>query len=134
MMGKQLGKADKWMIALSELSGHYGIALVEYYDGARIVDGKSGKTLGTNLVYLCCLYTAHRPRTTKHKDSGTSSQGTRDVQGFMTALNRLSSVFGVRLELRSAPMMLNDVETMEPLGRLVDTSEGGYTLEELLPV
>ncbi|MFD1677422.1 hypothetical protein [Alicyclobacillus fodiniaquatilis] len=133
-MAKQLGRADKWMIALSELSGRFGVALVEYYDGARITDAKSGKILGTNLAYLCGLYTAHRPRTKKHKDNGTATQGARDVQGFVAALTSLSSVFGVLLELRFAPMMLVDVETMEPLGRLVNLSEGGYTVAELLPV
>jgi hypothetical protein len=131
-MAKQLGKADKWMIAMSELSGRYGVALVEYYDGARIVDANSGKKLATNLVYLCCLYTAHRPRMTKHKDNGTSPHAL-DVQDFVNELTRLSSVFGVRLELRSSPMMLADVDTMEPLGRLVNT-DGGYAVEELQPV
>lgn len=129
-MAKGLSKADKWMIAMSEVSGKFGVALVEYYDGARLTDAKNGKTLGTNLVYLCCLYTAHKPRTTKHKDGGEPSEETRDVQGFVAALNHLSSVFGVRLELRSAPMMLVDVETMEPLARLVNT-DGGYAIEEL---
>ncbi|MFB5191698.1 hypothetical protein [Alicyclobacillus fastidiosus] len=131
-MAKQLSKADKWMIAMSELSGRFGVALVEYYDGARLADAKSGKTLGTNLVYVCCLYTAHRPRISKHKDNGASSQVARDVPGFVDGLTQLSNVFGVRLELRAAPMMLVDAETMEPLGRLQETAEG-YTVAELQP-
>jgi hypothetical protein len=132
MSEKRLCKADKWMITMSELTRNFGIALVEYYDGARLKDSKNGKTLGTNLVYLCCLYTAHRPHSLKRKVT-EPSRAVRDIQGFLTALTHLSCVFGVRLEVRSAPMVLVDIETMEPLVRLVNT-DGGYAVEELQTV
>lgn len=128
-MGKRrVTKVDKWLIGLTELSARYGIALVEIYDGARLKDKKSEKELGRSLAYVCGLYTAHKPRTGKTKDS--MPQVARDIRGFVQQLCELSNAIGVRLELRSSPMMLIDTATMEPLGRLVDTGEG-YVVKEL---
>ena len=128
VVAKKMTKMDRWMMGLDELSARFGVALVETWDGARILDGKNGKALGTTLVYVCGLYTAHKPRTGKTKDY--KPQVARDVHGFVSALNHLSDEYGVRLELRSSPMMLADVETMEPLGRLISKDEG-YGFEEL---
>ncbi|QSO50840.1 hypothetical protein JZ785_18355 [Alicyclobacillus curvatus] len=131
MTKRRMSKADKWLVALDELSARFGVALVEVWDGARIQDVKSGKELGRSLAYVCGLYTAHKPRSTKHEDT-EAPQRARDVQGFVEELCELSNALGVRLELRSAPVMLMNTETMEPLGRLLTTTDG-YTVHELQP-
>lgn len=127
-----MSKADKWLVALDELSARFGVALVEVWDGARIQDVKSGKELGRSLAYVCGLYTAHKPRTGKIKQCELLQEA-RDVKGFVRELNVLSNELTVRLELRSAPVILADVETLEPLGRLQET-EKGYIVAELQPV
>lgn len=126
---RRMSKADKWMVALSELSARYGVALMEIYDGARITDGKTGKELGRSLAYVCGLYTAHKPRTGKQQQC-EPSQRAGDIQGFVWELNKLSDDLGVQLELRSSPMMLIDTATMQPVGRLQMTTDG-YKVEEL---
>ncbi|KPV45493.1 hypothetical protein [Alicyclobacillus ferrooxydans] len=131
MTKRRMSKTEKWMVALTELSGRYGVALVEVYDGARIVDGKSGKELGSSLAYVCGLYTAHKPRIGKTKQS-EPSQNARNIQGFVQELCELSNALEVRLELRSSPMVLIDTTTMQPVGRLQKSAEG-YTVVEPQP-
>ncbi|GEO27486.1 hypothetical protein Alches_25880 [Alicyclobacillus hesperidum subsp. aegles] len=129
MAKRRMTKADKWIVALGDLSKRYGVALMEIYDGARLLDGKSGKELGHSLAYICGLYTSHRAASYKRKQKAVSPVP-KDLQGFVTEFNALSEEVGVRLELRSAPVLLADTETMEPLGRLQETAEG-YTFTEL---
>lgn len=131
MAKRRMTKADKWIAALGDLSRRYGVALVEVWDGARIQDVKSGKELGSNVQYLCGLYTSHRVASYKCKQKD-EQPAQRDLQGFVTALNALSEYVGVRLQMRSAPVLLADTETMEPLGRLQESKEG-YTITELQP-
>ncbi|GEO26863.1 hypothetical protein AAC03nite_26480 [Alicyclobacillus acidoterrestris] len=130
MAKRRMSKADKWLMGLAEISARFGVALAEVYDGARLLDDKTGRVVGTNLTYICGLYTAHKPRTSKETQREPSRQ--EDVQGFLSALNRLSDEFGVVLEVRSSPMMLMDSETMEPLARLSST-EDGYSVQQLQP-
>lgn len=133
MMAKQrMSKADKWMVDLTGLTARYGIALGEYWDGARMLDNRSGKVLGYGLMNVCGLYTAHKPSTAKRKEAG-KPRPAKDVQGFVTALDDLCKTHGVQLELRSCPMMLLDLETLEPIARLVATSNG-FAVEELQAV
>ncbi|MFD1674939.1 hypothetical protein [Alicyclobacillus fodiniaquatilis] len=132
-MGKRrMTKVDKWIAALGDLSRRYGVALVEVWDGMRLTDCKSGRELGRSLQYVCGLYTSHRVASYKRKQRH-EKPATRDLQGFVKALNTLSGELGVRLELRSSPVLLADTETMEPIARLTSTNEG-YALQELLAV
>lgn len=129
---RRVSKADKWLAALAELSARYGIALAEVWDGARIVNGKSGKELGRSVQYVCGLYTSHRVASYKRKQKNEKPIQ-RDLQGFVKALEALSEDVGVRLELRSVPVMLVNVDTMEPVARLT-SSKSGYAVEKLQSV